>query len=168
MRKNEAKKGISTRAIHAGHDNGGDPHKPLVTPIYQTASYEFDRVDDLWAFYQKKSDRLAEYARYGTPTQRALEETLMALEGAEDCAVTTSGMNAITSAICSVMNAGDHMVTLNEGYRGTFKMFDQHLARFGLKIIKDQLVALIVQVLIGDEYLAVGMSLVPQSRHFSA
>ncbi|MBX3722153.1 MAG: aminotransferase class I/II-fold pyridoxal phosphate-dependent enzyme [Turneriella sp.] len=134
MRKNDPKKGFSTRSIHAGHDNGSDPHKPLVTPIYQTASYEFDRVEDLWAFYQKKSDRLAEYARYGTPTQRALEETLMALEGAEDCAVTTSGMNAITSAICTVMNAGDHMVTLNEGYRGTFKMFDQHLARFGLKI----------------------------------
>jgi cystathionine gamma-synthase len=133
MKKTDLKKGISTRAIHAGHDNSGDPHKPLVTPIYQTASYEFDRVEDLWAFYQKKSDRLAEYSRYGTPTQRSLEETLIALEGAEDAVVTTSGMNAITSAICAVMSAGDHMVTLGEGYRGTFKMFDQHLTRLGLK-----------------------------------
>ncbi len=133
MKKTDIKKGISTRAIHAGHDNSGDPHRPLVTPIYQTASYEFDRVEDLWAFYLKKSDRLAEYSRYGTPTQRSLEETLIALEGAEDAVVTTSGMNAITSAICAVMSAGDHMVTLSEGYRGTFKMFDQHLARLGLK-----------------------------------
>lgn len=84
MKKAELKKGLSTRAIHAGHDNSGDPHRPLITPIYQTASYAFDEVEGLWAFYQKRSDRLAEYARYGTPTQRAVEETLMALENAED------------------------------------------------------------------------------------
>lgn len=134
MKKAASKKGISTRAIHAGHDNTADPHHPLITPIYQTASYSFEEVEGLWAFYQKRSDRLAEYARYGTPTQRALEETLMALEVAEDAVVTSSGMNAITSAICAVVSAGDHMVTLREGYRGTFKMFDQHLARFGLSV----------------------------------
>ncbi|HNE19309.1 MAG TPA: PLP-dependent aspartate aminotransferase family protein [Turneriella sp.] len=132
MKKSDEKKGLSTRAIHAGHDNSADPHKPIVTPIYQTASYAFDEVEGLWAFYQKRSDRLAEYARYGTPTQRALEETLCALENAEDCVVTSSGMNAIVSAIFGVANAGDHMVSLREGYRGTFKMFDQHLARFGI------------------------------------
>jgi len=133
MKKNDLKKGLSTRAIHAGHDTSRDPHRPLITPIYQTASYEFDEVDHLWAFYQKKSDRVAEYARYGTPTQRALEETLMALEGAEDAVATTSGMNAITAALCGTLSAGDHIIALAEGYRGTTKMFDQHLARFGLK-----------------------------------
>lgn len=134
MKKNDLKKGISTRAIHAGHDNSGDPHRPIVTPIYQTASYEFDEVQGLQDFYAKRSDRLAEYSRYGTPTQRALEENLCALEGAEDCVVTSSGMNAIVSAIFGVANAGAHMVSLREGYRGTFKMFDQHLARFGISI----------------------------------
>lgn len=132
MKKLDEKKGLSTRAIHAGHDNSADPHRPIVTPIYQTATYAFNEVEDLWAFYQKRSDRLAEYARYATPTQRALEETLCALENAEDCVVTSSGMNAIVSAIFGVANAGDHVVSLREGYRGTFKMFDQHLARFGI------------------------------------
>jgi cystathionine gamma-synthase len=132
MKKSDLKKGLSTRAIHAGHDNSADPHRPIVTPIYQTASYAFDEVEGLWAFYQKRSDRLAEYARYGTPTQRALEETLCALENAEDCVVTSSGMNAIVSAIFGVASAGDHLVSLREGYRGTFKMFDQHLSRFGI------------------------------------
>jgi len=126
--------GVSTRSIHAGHDNSGDPHKPLITPIYQTASYGFDEVEGLWAFYQKRSDRLAEYARYGTPTQRALEETLASLDHAEDAIVTSSGMNAIATAICGIMQSGDHMVSLREGYRGTFKMFDQHLARFGYQV----------------------------------
>lgn len=134
MKKTDLKKGLSTRSIHAGHDLSEDPHRPLITPIYQTASYAFEEVEGLWAFYQKRSDRLAEYARYGTPTQRAVEETLMALEGAEDCVVTASGMNAIASAICASMNSGEHMVTLREGYRGTFKMFDQHLARFGFAL----------------------------------
>jgi cystathionine gamma-synthase len=132
MKKSDPKKGLSTRAIHAGHDLSNDPHRPLITPIYQTASYAFEEVAGLWAFYEKRSDRVAEYARYGTPTQRALEETLTALEGAEDCIVTSSGMNAITSSICAVASAGDNMVTLKEGYRGTFKMFDQHLARLGI------------------------------------
>ncbi len=136
MKKNRKnllpKSGISTRSIHAGHDNGNDPHQPLITPIYQTASYAFDQVEGLWDFYGKKSNRLAEYARYGTPTQRALEETLCSLECAEDCVVMSSGMNAIATAICGLIGNGDHMVTLREGYRGTFKLFDQHLARFGI------------------------------------
>jgi cystathionine gamma-synthase len=132
MKKTDSKKGLSTRAIHAGHDNSGDPHHPLITPIYQTTSYAFDEVEALRAFYDKRSDRMAEYGRYGTPTQRALEETLAALEVAEDCVVMSSGMNAITSALCGLLSAGDHVVTLAEGYRGTFKMFDQHLARFGI------------------------------------
>lgn len=132
MKGNSKSYGLSTRAIHAGHDNSKDPHRPLVTPIYQTTSYAFDEVEGLWAFYQKRSDRLAEYGRYGTPTQRALEETLCSLEMAEDCVTMSSGMNAITSALLAVASAGDHIVTVNEGYRGTFKMFDQHLARLGL------------------------------------
>ncbi len=132
MKKTDSKKGLSTRAIHAGHDNSADPHRTVITPIYQTATYAFDDVAGLWAFYEKRSDRVAEYARYGTPTQRALEETLCALENAEDCVVTSSGMNAILSAILAVANAGDNMVSLSEGYRGTFKMFDQHLARLGI------------------------------------
>lgn len=129
-----AKSGMSTRSIHAGHDNSRDPHRPLITPIYQTASYAFDQVEGLWDFYGKKSDRLAEYARYGTPTQRALEETLCSLESAEDCVVLSSGMNAIATAICGVIGNGDHMVSLREGYRGTFKLFDQHFARFGISV----------------------------------
>jgi cystathionine gamma-synthase len=136
MRKDRKKilpaSGVSTRSIHAGHDNARDPHQPLITPVYQTASYAFDEVAGLWAYYDKKSDRLAEYARYGTPTQRALEETLMSLESAEDCIVMSSGMNAIATAICGLLGHGDHMVSLREGYRGTFKLFDQHLARFGI------------------------------------
>ena len=116
--------GLSTRSIHAGHDNSQDPHRPLITPIYQTASYAFDEVEGLWDFYGKKSTRLAEYARYGTPTQRALEETLCSLEQAEDCIVLSSGMNAIATAICGLLGQGYHMVSLREGYRGTFKLFD--------------------------------------------
>ncbi|MBV6493411.1 MAG: L-methionine gamma-lyase [Turneriella sp.] len=123
---------MATRAIHAGHDNQNDPHKPLITPIYQTASYGFETTEDLAAFYDKTSTRLSEYARYGTPTQRALEETLMALEGAEDAVVTSSGMSAICAAILAVADTGSQIVSLNEGYRGTFKAFDQHLSRLGI------------------------------------
>lgn len=132
MKTNDRQHGLSTLAIHAGHDNSGDRHKPIVTPIYQTASYAFEDVAGLWDFYGKRSDRQAEYARYGTPTQRALEETLCALESAGDCTVTSSGMSAIASAILAVASAGDQMIALREGYRGTFKMFDQHLARLGI------------------------------------
>lgn len=126
-----AKSGMNTRSVHAGHDNTNDPHRSLITPIYQTASYEFEHVGDLWDFYEKRSTRLAEYARYGTPTQRALEIALASLDNAEDAIVTSSGMNAIATALMGLMQAGDHFVCLSEGYRGTFKLFDNHLARFG-------------------------------------
>jgi len=125
---------LSTNSIHAGRDNSKDPHRPLITPIYQTATYEFDQVEDLWAYYQKRSPRLVEYARYGSPTQRAVEINLLTLEGAEECALTASGMNAIVSAICAFCNSGDHIIVVKEGYRGTFKMMTNHLTRMGIEI----------------------------------
>ncbi|MCX7633840.1 MAG: PLP-dependent aspartate aminotransferase family protein [Turneriella sp.] len=134
MSKKTFQHGLSTRAIHAGYDPASDPHRSVIAPIYQTATYSFAKVEDLWAFYQKQSDRLAEYARYGTPTEQVLAQTLAALEDAEDAIITASGMSAIASAILAVVNAGDHVVSLREGYRGTFKMFDQHLARLGIQI----------------------------------
>ncbi len=129
-----AQSGMNTRSVHAGHDNTNDVHRSLITPIYQTASYEFEKVSDLWDFYEKRSTRLAEYARYGTPTQRALELALASLDNAEDAVVTSSGMNAIATTLMGLMDAGDHFISLNEGYRGTFKLFDNHLVRFGYRV----------------------------------
>ena len=112
MRERTHGKGFATRAIHAGE--GPDPvthaHN---TPIYATATFAFDTAADKEAAV----DRALEwdptsyfYSRTGNPTNRALEEKLASLEGAEDAVVSASGMAAVSSTLFAHLGAGDHVV----------------------------------------------------------
>lgn len=60
-----------------------------------------------------------EYGRYGNPTTRACEEKIRELEGAEDCLVSSSGMNAATTMLLALVPAGGHIVTTTDCYRRT-------------------------------------------------
>lgn len=72
------------------------PADSLTTPIVQTATYTFQDTAELIA-YQEGRYGSYEYGRYGNPTTRACEEKIRELEGAEDCLVSSSGMNAATT-----------------------------------------------------------------------
>ena len=72
------------------------PADSLTTPIVQTATYTFVDTAELIA-YQEGRYGSYEYGRYGNPTTRACEEKIRDLEGAEDCLVSSSGMNAATT-----------------------------------------------------------------------
>ena len=76
-----------------------------------------------------------QYGRHGTPTTQALELALMALEG-PDCAgvkLAPSGLAAISTALLSVLNAGDHLLVSDSVYRPTRHVCDDVLARLGIK-----------------------------------
>jgi cystathionine beta-lyase/cystathionine gamma-synthase len=72
------------------------------------------------------------YSRYANPTVRAAEEKIAALEGAEDCVVTASGMAATLAAVMAVCSAGDEIVSMLDIYGGTLKLFEQLMPRFGV------------------------------------
>ncbi len=131
MRERTHGKGFATRAIHAGE--GPDPvthaHN---TPIYATATFAFDTAADKEAAV----DRALEwnptsyfYSRTGNPTNRALEEKVASLEGAEDCVVSASGMAAVSATLFAHLRAGDHVVLGDELFAITKVLWEEDLPR---------------------------------------
>jgi len=121
---------FSTAALHAGHDvtkNGGT----RAVPIYQTTSYVFNNAEHAANLFG-----LAEpgyiYTRLNNPTNDVLEQRLAALEGGIGAVVTASGTSALTTALLVLLKAGDHIVSSNSLYGGTYNLFSVTLPRLGI------------------------------------
>jgi len=113
---------FGTRAVHAGQSP--DPSTgAIMTPIYQTSTF----VQSAPGKHQGY-----EYARTGNPTRTALEGNLAALEGAAHGVVFSSGLGAM-DAILRLCNAGDHVVACDDLYGGSYRLFTQIFARFGME-----------------------------------
>lgn len=89
----------------------GDPHRPLSTPIYQTALFEQPSASTFGAY---------DYTRSGNPTRAALERQLARLEGAEFASAFASGMAALT-ALTRLVPRG-RIVAGSDLYGGTFRL----------------------------------------------
>ncbi len=72
------------------------------------------------------------YGRYGNPTVASLEQRLAALEGAEACISTASGMSAILMMCMGLLKAGDHVVCSHSMFGSTIKLIGTDLAKFGV------------------------------------
>jgi cystathionine beta-lyase/cystathionine gamma-synthase len=121
----------ATRCIHAGEDRHGQS-VPLTTPITQTSVFIVPGLAELRRY--AKGDRdIYLYSRYGTPTVKAAEDKLAALEGAEAAVITSSGMSAILVAALATCQAGDEIVSMLDIYGGTVKLFEDVLGRCGIK-----------------------------------
>jgi cystathionine gamma-lyase len=113
---------LATRAIHAGQRP--DPTTgAIMPPIYQTSTYVQPALGEPVQGY--------EYARVTNPTRDALQENVAALEGGRYGAAFGSGLAAI-EAIVKKLSAGDHVVSEENTYGGTTRMFDTVLARLGI------------------------------------
>ncbi|ELZ10223.1 Cys/Met metabolism pyridoxal-phosphate-dependent protein [Natrinema thermotolerans DSM 11552] len=105
---------IETRSIHAGQEP--DPETgALMSPIHANSTYKQDAPGD---------HRGYEYSRTGNPTRTDLEENLASLENAEYGRAFASGMAAINTVL-NLLEAGDHVVTGNDVYGGTHRIFTQ-------------------------------------------
>ncbi len=126
------RRAAATECIHAGEDRHGKGNVPLTTPIAQTSVFVFDKFADLRRYAEgKSSDYL--YSRYANPTVAAAEKKIAALEGAEACVATSSGMAAFLCAVLAVCQAGDEIVAPLDLYGGTLKLMDTVLARCGIR-----------------------------------
>lgn len=123
---------IRTIAVHAGTD-AVQPHGSLTVPIYQTATYAFRDTAELTAHMRHELDRY-EYGRYGNPTQRAAEEKVAALEGAEDALMFGSGMSAVTTTLLTLVRQGQHVVLTSDCYRRTRQFCRELLGKFGVEM----------------------------------
>lgn len=121
-----------TLSVHGG-ERGGRPKvsDALTTPIVQTSTYTFKNTAELIAF-QEGHHTSFEYGRYGNPTTRAVEQKIMALEGAEDCLLSSSGMNSATTMLLALVPQGGHIVTTTDCYRRTRQFIQTVLPKMGI------------------------------------
>jgi cystathionine beta-lyase/cystathionine gamma-synthase len=126
------KRSAATDCVHAGEELHGRGNVPLTTPIAQTSVFVLEKFADLRRYAEGKSNAYL-YSRYANPTVAAAEQKIAALEGAEACVVTASGMAAFLCAVLSCCQAGDEIVAPLDIYGGTLKLMETVLARCGIK-----------------------------------
>ena len=102
--------------------------KPVVDPVYMTATYKFDRSDDLIDVVQNRSGYI--YSRWDNPSVKAVETELAGLEGYASAVGFGSGMAAITTAIMAHVKAGDRIVSTQEIYGGTYELLHDTLPAY--------------------------------------
>jgi len=113
--------GFGTRAVHAGQEP--DPSTGAVmTPIYQTSTY---------AQTGPGEHKGHEYSRVSNPTRSALEGNLAALENADHGIAFSSGVAGI-DGILKGLRPGDHVVSMDDLYGGTYRLFTQVFEPFGI------------------------------------
>jgi methionine-gamma-lyase len=124
-------RGFSTRAIHGG--TVPDANKSVVTPIYQTATFRYDTVEE-GAQLGAETGPGYFYTRWGNPTTDTFEQKMALLEGGEAALATSSGMAAIATAVMALLRAGDHAVVPKACYQATFGLFDTVLPAYGVQV----------------------------------
>jgi methionine-gamma-lyase len=136
MRERTDGQGFATRAIHAGERPDPTTHAHN-TPIYATATFAFDTA----AEKEAAVDAALEwdptsyfYSRTGNPTNRALEEKVASLEGAEDAVVAASGMASVAATLFAHLEQGDHVVVGNELFAITTVLWQEDLPRRGVTV----------------------------------
>ena len=121
---------FSTNALHVGHDVTKTQGTRAV-PLYQSTSYVFNNAEHAANLFA-----LAEpgyiYTRLNNPTTDVLEQRIAALEGGIAAVATCSGTAAASTGILTFLKAGDHIVSSNSLYGGSYNMFKSMLPRFGI------------------------------------
>lgn len=113
---------FGTKAIHAGVE----PDKAtgaIMTPIYQTSTYVQEEIGKHKGYA---------YSRTQNPTRHALEKNLAALENGKHGACFGSGLAAI-DCVMKMLNPGDEVISTNDLYGGTFRLFKTIFEKYGIK-----------------------------------
>lgn len=113
---------FGTRAIHAGAEP--DPTTgAIMTPIYQTSTYVQESPG---------KNKGYGYARGKNPTREALQKNIAALENGKHCICFSSGMGA-TDAVIKMLRPGDEVITGDDLYGGSYRMFTKIFEPYGIK-----------------------------------
>ncbi len=118
-----------TLAVRAGQERSqfGEHSEAL----YLTSSFVFDSAEQAARRFSGEEEGNV-YARFSNPTVTMFEERLAALEGAEACVATASGMSAIMALVLAHLKCGDHIVASSSLFGATVQLFSNILARTGI------------------------------------
>lgn len=125
----EAELGFDTLAIRAGYQRTHEAEHNEA--IFTTSSYVYNSAAQAAARFSGDEPGNI-YSRFTNPTVRTFENRLAALEGAESCVATSSGMAAIMSTCLGLLKTGDHIVSSRAIFGSTVVLFNNYMARFGV------------------------------------
>ena len=126
----DRKFGFGTLCLHAGQLP--DPATgSRAVPIYQTTSYVFDSPDHAASLFNLQTFGNV-YTRLMNPTTAVFEERMAALEGGRAAVATASGMAAQMTAIFTLLEKGDELVSASTLYGGTYSQFEVSFRKFGI------------------------------------
>ena len=119
----------ATLCVQAGwKPKNGDPR---VLPIVQSTTFKYDNTEEMADLFDLKKEGYF-YTRLQNPTNDAVASKIAALEGGVGAMLTSSGQSANFYAIFNMCEAGDHFVTSNEIYGGTYNLFGVTLKKLGI------------------------------------
>lgn len=123
--------GFETRAIRAGTERSdfGEHSEAL----YLSSSFVFEDAAEAARRFQNIEPGMV-YSRFTNPSVQMFEARLAALEGAEDCVATASGMSAILALCLGCLKAGDEIVTTGSLFGATIQLFDNFMTKFGVGV----------------------------------
>lgn len=114
---------FNTKTIHGGQENTDPAYGSVMTPIYQTTTYKQSTPGGHKGF---------EYSRSGNPTRAALESALASIENGKFGLAFGSGLAAI-DAVLKLFKPGDEIISTNDLYGGSYRLFTGIYEKFGIK-----------------------------------
>jgi len=114
---------LNTKFIHGGQKDTDPAYGAVMPPIYQTSTYAQSTPGGHKGF---------EYSRTGNPTRNALEKSIASIENGKHGLVFGSGTASI-DAVMKLLNPGDEVLSINDLYGGTYRLFTKIFKNFGLK-----------------------------------
>ena len=126
-------KSIFTKAVHAGERAAKPDFQPVTTPIYNTVGFLYEDMRDLDAVFGNEREGYV-YARYGNPTNSALEEALASLEEGEAALTFGSGMAAVhASLLAAGVKAGTSILSAYDVYGATYAICGRLFPELGVR-----------------------------------
>ena len=124
------KKNLETICIHGGwKPSKGEPQQ---LPIYQSTTFKYDTSEQMARLFDLEDNGYF-YTRLANPTNDAVAKKINALEGGVGCVLTSSGPAANFYAVFNICQAGDHFITSNNIYGGTYNLFGVTMKKLGIE-----------------------------------
>lgn len=123
---------VETDLVHSGKSYNNT--RSVVPPIYQTATYYADSNAEEYVKAATEARHPYFYHRHGNPVSSQTAELMARLEGTEAALLTATGMAAISTAILSVVKAGDHVVAQQSHYSAASILLKELLPQFGVTV----------------------------------
>lgn len=123
---------FETLQLHVGQEKPDPATGARAVPIYQTTSYVFDDCAQARARFDL-SEPGNIYGRLTNPTQDVLEQRIAALEGGVAALAVASGAAAVTYAFLNIAREGDHIVSANNIYGGSYNLLCNTLPNYGIE-----------------------------------